>query len=173
VLGQLLASWATATAAAGLTAGCAFFVGGSLTDKATRTERLQCDAANSQEDLRVVQTTPVLEVEGRYLPKTSGVSQVTATRVILRPPQGLTATQMTRILQCHNARVVLGRVDATQLPNDPYTLPDAWLDIDVKEEEGTYVAVISADKVADNLRVFRRAHAFAAAQRSTPPLPKM
>jgi hypothetical protein len=147
-----------------LASGCAFFGGGSVSDQAKHAERLQCDAATAQDDLRVVQATPVLEVEGRYSSHESGIGKVTATRIVLRPPQGVSADQLTRILQCHNARVVLGRADASQLPNDPFTLPDTWIDIDVKTEEGNYVAVISADTVANNLRVLRRAQAFAAAQ---------
>jgi hypothetical protein len=78
---------------------------------------------------------------------------------------------MTRILQCHSARVALGRPEGVALPNDPFVLPEAWLDIDVKEEEGNFVATVSADTVADNLRVLQRAQAFAAAQRATPPPP--
>jgi hypothetical protein len=164
---------AGATAAGALASGCAFFGGGSVTDKAKHAERVQCEAATAQDDLRIVQMTPVLDVEGRYSSHESGIAKVTATRIVLRPPQGVSADRMTRILQCHNARVVLGRADASSLPNDPYALPDTWIDIDVKEEEGNYVAVISADTVSNNLRVLRRAQAFAAAQRSAGPAPPM
>jgi hypothetical protein len=153
-----------ATLASGAISACAFFGGGSLTDKATRAERLQCEGATGQDELSIVQTTRVVEAEGKYSNDGNGISKVIATRIVLRPPAGVTADKMTRILQCHNARVVLERVDAARLPNDPYSLPDTWIDIDVKEEEGNYVVVIGADRVADNIRVLQRAKAFAAAQ---------
>jgi hypothetical protein len=165
--------WGAATAAACASAGCAFFGGGSLADKATRTERMQCDTATAQDDARVLESTPVLHVEGRYSYNESGINTVTATRIVLRPPDGLSASRMTRVLQCHNARVVLGRADAVQLPDDPYALRDAWLDIDVTEEAGNYVAVVTADTVADNIRVFRRARAFGAAHAAAEPTPRM
>jgi hypothetical protein len=162
----------SASAAASI-CGCQLLGGGSIADKAARTERMQCEAATTQEDLRVLQTTPVLEVEGRYAYHESGAGHVTATRIVLRPPPGVSSARMTRILQCHSARVVLGRPEGVALPNDPYVLPETWLDIDVKEEEGNYVAIVSADTVAENLRVLQRAQAFAAAQRAAPPSPPM
>jgi hypothetical protein len=108
--------------------GCAFFGGGSLTDKATHTERMQCDAAAPSGDLRAVAATPVLQVEGRYDSHESGISKSTATRIVVRPPEGVSASRMTRVLQCHNARVVLGRAGEAELPNDPYVLPGTWVD---------------------------------------------
>jgi hypothetical protein len=155
--------------------GCQLFTGGSIADKAARTERMQCEAATTEDDLRVLQTTPVLEVEGRYAYHESGMGHVTATRIVLRPLPGVSAARMTRILQCHSARVVLGRPEGVALPSDPYVLAEAWLDIDVREEEGNYVAVVSADTVTSNLQVLHRAQAFAAAQRgrSQPVQPAM
>jgi hypothetical protein len=126
-----------------------------------------------QDDPRLVRTTPVLQVEGRYDYHESGIGKVTATRIVVRPPEGVSALRMTRVLQCHTARVVLGRPGAAELPNDPYVLPDTWVDIDVKEEEGNYVVLVSADRVSDNLRVLRRAKDFAAVQRSAGPAPAM
>jgi len=152
--------------ATGLLCGCAFFAGGSITDKAARTERMQCEAATTQEDLRVLETTPVVDVEGRYAYHESGMGHVTGTRIILRPPPGISSARMTRILQCHSARLVLGRPEGVALPSDPYVLPESWLDIDVKEEEGNYVAIVSAETVTGNLQVLHRAQAYAAAQRA-------
>jgi hypothetical protein len=164
---------ATAITAAPFLSGCAFFGGGSVTDKAAYTERLQCDAATAQDDLHVIQAAAVLEVEGHYDVHESGISRVTATRVLLRPPQGVTADRMTRILQCHNARMVLGRADPVSLPDDPYSLPNTWLDISVKEQDGNYVVLLSADRVSDNIRVLKRAQAFAASHRPASASPAM
>jgi hypothetical protein len=156
--------WVTATLATGILSGCSWFNGGSLTDKATHAERIQCDAATTPEELRVVQTTRVLQVEGKFMNDGNGVSKVVATRILLRPPEGVSVDKMTRILQCHNARAVLGR--AAPLTNDPYSLPNTWLDIDVREQEGNFVAVVGADRTTDNIRLLERAKAFAAAQAS-------
>jgi hypothetical protein len=63
---------------------------------------------------------------------------------------------MTRILQCHSARVLLGEVNASFV-DDPYWLPDAWVAINVKPENGNFAITVSADSVRDNLQVFGRA----------------
>jgi len=152
------------TLAAGLASGCTLFNGGSVVDRAAHEERMQCDAASSPDDLRVAQTARVLQVEGHYMADTSGIRKVIGARVVLRPPPGVSADRMTRILQCHNARVMLGRAGEVQWPDDPYVLPNTWVDIDVKEVEGNFVAAISADRISDNIRVLQRARAFAAAQ---------
>jgi hypothetical protein len=159
--------------AASLATGCELFDTSSLSDKAIRTEKLQCEAKNVGADLEIIASAPVLEVAGQYSSHTSGVSQVFATRVTIRPPDGVSVDRMTRVLQCHSARRLLARGDAP-LANDPYFLPDVWLSISVREEQGNFVAVIAADSVADNLRVFQRAKAFAAAQSAAlPPAPAM
>jgi hypothetical protein len=174
VIPSMAAAWIAVTAA-----GCAFFGGGSITDKATQAERLQCEAEaagkedRGQDDLRVLRTTAILQVEGHYDYHESGIGKVTATRILVRPPEGVSTARLTRILQCHNARVVLGRAGEAELPDDPYALSDAWVDIDVKEEEGNYLVSVSADHVSDNLRVLRRAKAFAAAQRAAAPPPAL
>jgi hypothetical protein len=62
--------------------------------------------------------------------------RVSGAKLIVRPPAGVSAEQMTRVLQCHGARVLLGRVDSSAIPDDPYWLPDAWVHIDVRPENG-------------------------------------
>ncbi len=74
--------WAVAAAAAGLASGRAIF-GGSIIEKAAHAERMQCDATTAQDEVRVLQTTLVLQVEGRYAYHESGIGKVTATRVVL------------------------------------------------------------------------------------------
>jgi hypothetical protein len=147
------------------TSGC-FLMGASLTAKAADVERMQCVAGYEAVRLRTIQDTVVLRVEGDYsYHLASGIGKVTGTRLVIRPPDGVTAEKMTRILQCHGAQAVLGHVDGGQIPNDPYWLPDTWVSIDVKTEEGNFVATLSADTVHDNLRILHNAQAFAALHR--------
>jgi hypothetical protein len=73
----------------------------------------------------------------------------------------MTAERLTRTLQCHTARVLLGQVDRSQLPDDPYVLPNEWLDIRVVPEGGNFAVSVEADSVAKNLQVFSRATAYA------------
>ena len=54
-----------------------------------------------------------------------------------------------------------GQLDRDSVPNDPYWLPDTWVTIDVKAEEGHFAVTLSADTVRDNLRVYSRANRYA------------
>lgn len=76
-------------------------------------------------------------------------------------PVGLTADQMTRILQCHRSRVLLGEENAAAVADDPYLLPDAWVDIDVRSEDGNFAIVLSSDTVRLNLELLGRAKHYA------------
>jgi hypothetical protein len=73
----------------------------------------------------------------------------------------VSAEQLTRILQCHSARALLGRLDRDSVPNDPYWLPDTWVNIDVKAEDGNFAVTLTADTVRDNLQVYGRANRYA------------
>jgi hypothetical protein len=42
-----------------------------------------------------------------------------------------------------------------------YWLPDAWVNIDVRPEQGNFAVTLSADSVHDNLQVLGRAHHYA------------
>jgi hypothetical protein len=83
------------------------------------------------------------------------------TKLFVRAPDGVSADDLTRILRCHSARALLGQIDAAALPDDPYYLPDTWLDIDAKVEQGLLVVRLSASRIGQNLAVLHRATAFA------------
>lgn len=80
-------------------------------------------------------------------------------RIRVRPLPGATRESITRILQCHEARVVTGVVAAA--PADPYTLPERWLTIDVDSESDAFVVQVTTDDLADARRVLERARIFA------------
>ena len=79
----------------------------------------------------------------------------------LRPPARVSAELLTWILQCHSARVLLGRMGSDDLPDDPYVLADHWLDIQVTPEDGNFTVTVRAPSVADGLEVLGRATRYA------------
>lgn len=147
--------------------------------RAASTERLQCsDPKVSQDELHVLQETVILKVEpltfhaGANMGSEGG-QRVSGAKLLVRAPDGVSIDEMTRVLQCHSAKVILGRPDPATVAGDPYILPDTWLDIDVKSENGLFAVRLSAEKVWQNLALLHRAIAFADAHpRSTnPPAP--
>jgi hypothetical protein len=150
-------------------AGCASNVPPAA--KAAQVEHVQCaESRAAQDDLRLLQTTTVLKAEPIYSRvHTNGNEEdrVSGAKLLIRPQEGVTADRLTRVLQCHSARVLLGQVDRSLLPDDPTWLPDAWVDIDVTPEAGNFAVTLRSDTVAKNLQVLNRASAFAETHRST------
>jgi len=131
------------------------------TAQAADVERLQCDSSSTTRD-DVVRSLKVLRVDPIYTSVDSVGStdqRVDGAKMVVRPPEGVSVEQMTRVLQCHDARMVLGHINA--VANDPYWLPDTWVNIDVKPEQGNYAIILSADTVRSNLQVYGRANHFA------------
>jgi hypothetical protein len=143
------------------------------TTKAARVERLQCEGTNAQNDLRLLQSTTVLKAEPLYSHVVTGKNdseeRVTGAKLLIRPPDDVSAEHLTRILQCHSAKVLLGQVDASQFADDPYVLPDSWVDIDVKPQSGNFLVTLRTDNIPDGLSVLHRATAFAETHRSAAP----
>jgi hypothetical protein len=135
--------------------------------KATAVEQTQCDGSTSAEnEARVIEGATVLAVEPIYSyvhTATTGTDKrVAGAKLLIRPPEGIDAERVLRILQCHSARAVLGRVDASKFPDDPYWLAGSWLDIDLVPESGNLSVTVQADDITKNLQVLARARAFAA-----------
>jgi hypothetical protein len=132
-------------------------------------EQTQCAGARTgQDDQRLLETTTVLKAEPLYSRvHTNGNDEdrVSGAKLLIRPPQGVTADRFALALQCHSARVLLGQVDRSQLPDDPTWLPDAWVDIDVTPEAGNFAVTLRSDTVSKNLQVLNRATAFAGTHR--------
>src|SRR5271157_3464665 len=89
------------------------------TVQAAGVERLQCDSSStSQDDL--VRSIAVVRVEPLYSQVGSTGSteeRVNGAKLTVRPPKGVSAEQLTRILQCHGARVLLGQINGSAVPN--------------------------------------------------------
>jgi hypothetical protein len=142
--------------------------------RATSVASLQCaDPRDSQDEARVLQETTVLKAEpitfhAGMSTRSEGGFTVGGTKLFVRAPDGVSADEMTRILQCHVAKALLGQVDPASLANDPYYLPNTWVDVDARPEQGFMVVRLIADRVWQNLAVLHRATAFADAHRQVP-----
>jgi hypothetical protein len=133
---------------------------------AVRVEQRQCDPASDEAQLRrLLDGVTILEVEPRYslvhTMSNNAEERIFGATIRMRPPEGISAEQMTRMLQCHSARALLGHIDPAPISNDPFWLPNAWVSIDVKPEEGNYAVTTETDRSADNIRLAALAAAFA------------
>lgn len=161
----------------GIAFAFALSVGGCLfpqspTVRAINVEHLQCPDLTPA-PAEVIGTTKILHVYGDYFYQSAGLGKIQGARILLRPPDGMTVDKMTRVLQCYGAQAFLGHTGQVSADNNPFFLPDGWVDIDVKVENGNYVAVLSSDTSYNNLRILQRANAFAAAQQPARPVPQV
>jgi hypothetical protein len=151
---------------AALATACASAVPPSAT--AVQVERVQCEAGGApQSNLAVIRSVKVIGAEPLYSYMASNAGDndgkvVDGAKIVVRPPEGVSAEQLTRILQCHSAQVLLGQ--QSNLAADPFWLPGTWLSIEVKPEDGNYAVTLEADTVANNLKLAAHATAFAKAQ---------
>lgn len=153
--------------AAWLAAGCATAVPPKT--QAAEVERVQCPAGNADsENLRVLESASVIRSEPLYSHVITGNNgseqRVDGAKLLVRPPEGVSAEQMTRIIQCHSARALLGKVDRAQFPDDPFWLPGTWVSVEVRPENGNYAVTLEANDVPTNLKLAARAKAYADAR---------
>jgi hypothetical protein len=156
--------WMAAGAASSLLLACASAPPPAI--KAAEVEQMQCDESTSPaEDAQILATTQVIRSEPIYsnVPSTYGdvEHRVNGAKLLVRPPEGVSAERMTRILQCHCARQLLGQSDRPELANDPYYLPGSWLEIRVTPEDGNFAVTLEADTIGKSLQVYHRAVAYA------------
>jgi hypothetical protein len=81
---------------------------------------------------------------------------------------GVTAEWLDRELECHGARLTLGRAQSS--PEDPFWLPGSSVDIDVRPAKDGFVIGVAGYSSADAHQILDRAQAFATAK--TAPAPK-
>jgi hypothetical protein len=134
--------------------------------KAAEIEQLQCEPSSSDEvDQRMLAGMTVLSVHPIYSyvhTATTGTDKrVAGTKLLIRPPEGIDPPRVFRILQCHTARAVLGHLDRSRFPVDPFWLDGAWLEINVEPETGNLAVKVAADDIPKNLAILERARTFA------------
>jgi hypothetical protein len=134
--------------------------------RAASVEQARCgDATSAQQDLAILGDTAVLSVEPTYTVDTCwGTWQVSGTKLLMSPPEGVSPERLAGILLCHGARALLRRPGVSMV-DDPYWSADGWVNIDAAPAAGRLAVVLRADSVPKNIRVLRRATAFAALHR--------
>jgi hypothetical protein len=127
-------------------------------------EASQCrDALPAEEEARALESIRVLDVRPKFHQSgCNGVCAVWGAYLVLRPPDPVEPERFARMLRCHSLRVLDGEVDPSRIPNDPYSLRDSWLEIDVKADASNYFVTLVGDHVADTLHILQRAKAYAA-----------
>jgi hypothetical protein len=140
------------------------------TDSAVATQRLQCSADPAGDEQRldqVIQQTTVIKSQPLYSMVNSKdvplSSRVNGAAIVVQPPNGVTTAELTSLLRCHAARAVLTKGNASTFASDPFYLAGSWVDIDVREVQGSYAITIGAKSVHDGLEVVRNANGFALA----------
>ena len=86
--------------------------------------------------------------------------QVRGVRLHVTPQPGMTAQSIENALVCHRARRLAGRGEPG-LSNEPWLLPDGWVDISVEEGAGEFVISLRGHEPRDGEAALSRAHAFA------------
>jgi hypothetical protein len=131
--------------------------------RATETESLQCEPKSAR-GIETVEQLSVLSVSPLWVHIHSSTMgdevRVTGAKLLVRPPEGVDVERLLRSLQCHAARIVLGREGPAD-PHDPFWLAGTWLEIGVETERGNYAVSIAADTIDQGLRVLTEAKAFA------------
>jgi hypothetical protein len=133
---------------------------------AVRVERLQCDPASGETQLaELLSGSTILGAEPRYshimTSNNNSEERIRGAKILMRPPEGVSAERMPRLLQCHGARAVLGRIDPSGVRDDPFWLPNVWVEIVVKPENGNYAVTLETDNLTENIHLAALAVAFA------------
>jgi hypothetical protein len=111
----------------------------------------RCRSSPEQAAAPLLAADSVDSVEPSYAHVQSGPgdreARLRGARVHVRPLPGLSRESIARALECHESRVVLGVAIAP--PDDPYSLPGHWLDIDVDAERDAFVVRVEPSKLDD------------------------
>jgi len=143
-------------------------------ERAASSVRAQCgDPKASQDETRVLREMTVIKAEAITFPSgastRSNSNTMSGTRLLVRPPDGVSAWELALILRCHRAKGLLGESGFAALPADPFYVPDTWVAINVKVETGFLVVELSADPGWQNVDLLHRAIAFADTHRAASP----
>jgi hypothetical protein len=98
------------------------------TATAAAVEQRQCtpDVADKA-NFRLLRTATVLDASPILTHMLTGNNnsedRVAGAKIVMRAPEGVSLDRMTRLLQCHSAQALLGQVDVSEWPDDPFWLP--------------------------------------------------
>lgn len=153
-----------------LLGGCATVPGPRSADErarqALRDEQLSCSGGPA--DLRPLGPPNIERVEPLYFTVQHGRGNVDrelrGAQLYVRPSVGVTPQWIAAALACHRARRVLGRGDEAAPAQDPFVLPNAWVDIEVTGGDAAFVVTVRSEEPRDNAELLARARAFAGEQ---------
>ncbi len=124
----------------------------------------KCTSVSDDKLAGLASPSSVESVEPSYafVPSTASDHEARLRGALLhvRPIAGFSREALARGLECHEANVALGRTPP--FADDPYTLPDRWLSIDVDSDGDGFAVHVRADDFRDAGRVLERARLFAA-----------
>jgi hypothetical protein len=150
-----------------LLAGCHFF----FPDMRTPVDRARevsprCRGFAEQAAAPLLSPAAIDTVEPAYSRIQSGPidrqAHLDGARIHLRPIAAVSREFIARSLECHESRFLLGTT--VPLADDPYTLTDEWLDIDVDSEKDGFVVVVQGHDLPAARHVLERAKRFAASR---------
>lgn len=155
-----------------LASGCTFFLPDTRSPADHARELTQrCQAFTEEAAAALLSPVAIDSVEPAYAHVQSGPSfyqaHLRGARVHLRPIAALSRESITRSLECHQSRVVLGAIQGAV--DDPYGVPGRWLDIDVDSDKDGFVVQLGSDDMSTARDVLDRAKRFAAAGRNDHP----
>jgi hypothetical protein len=128
---------------------------------ATEQERKKCD--RDPPDARLFAPETVESVAPHYLYVMIGggrEARLHGAELQLRPLPGMTPEIVVRTLDCRSARLVLGHAEGAA--SEPYWLPDGWVKIDARSEDGSFVVTVDGEDLPEAKEILARAQAFAA-----------
>jgi hypothetical protein len=157
-----------ALSAGALSVSCAF--NPVMPDPRTPSDRareLEPRCADVPKDLDTEALSPSIieRVDPAYNYVQSGndrVVRLRGARLRFKARRDLSSEALELSLECHQARVTLGR--ARELEHDPYALPGTWLDIDSHSAGDGFVVAVQVDDIARARAVLDRARQFVASR---------
>ena len=116
------------------------------------------DSRTWQNDLRSVLPGTGLRINGVYIRNTcDGTTQVAGAELLLDRPESSSPTALARMLRCGASRVFFVRDERASAPPSLPWLPNGWVEISVESRERNIRVTLSADSVAKNIELLRRA----------------
>lgn len=136
-----------------------------LPARAAEAEGRECAGApDVQDEERALESMSVLKASPIYHVATcSGAGQVFGVELDVSRSSASSSAALGRMLRCHGARGLLGQLTPSEIADDPFWIPGSWVDASVTSEPGHFIVKLYGDTVAGNLRILRRAVAFARA----------
>jgi hypothetical protein len=135
-------------------------------DEAAEFVRTRC-ASNADETAiaAVLDGSAIESVEPLYNNGLGGArvghwSMLSGTVVTVRALPGITGEWLTRALECHSVRRVVGSIPESSMPNDPFWLPGRMVEIDAQSAHDSFRVEVRAAHPAEAQELLNRARAF-------------